>query len=306
MKYIVLCGGGPNCFSQLVMIKTLMDKDIIQYDKIEKIYGTSGGTIMGAFIALKLPLDEIIEYIIERPWNKMIKFDMDSLFNFNEKKGFYDYELFYKILSPIFSSNDIPIDITLNDVYNLTKIELRLMTTELDSFDIVELSYITHPNLKLIDAITMSCSFTPMFSPFIYDNKYYVDGGFINTYPIDIMMRDIIDDEHHLIIGINIRKIKNQIQEIKKNINEMNSIEFIQHIITKSLNKIKKINIQPIKYDLYYDADHLMCDYELFTLFINDINYRKSMKERSILIANDYLNSLFKNMFNVENNGLAS
>lgn len=306
MKYIVLCGGGPNCFSQLVMIKKLMDNNIIEYDKIEKIYGTSAGTIIGAFIALKLPLDEIIDYIIERPWNKIIKFDMDILLNFNEKKGFYDNELFYKMLSPIFSSNDIPLNITLKDVYDKTKIELRLITTELNSFEIVELSYISHPTIKLIDAIVMSCSFTPMFSPVIYEDKIYLDGALHNNYPIDLMIRDIPINEQNLIIGINIRKIINEIKP-QKNLNELNSLEFIQYIITKYISiKTSNTNRPSIEYELYYDAEHLMYDYELSTLFINDINYRKSMKERSIIIVNDYLNSLFKNKFNVENNGLAS
>lgn len=305
MKYIVLCGGGPNCFSQLVMIKSLMDHNIIQYDKIEKIYGSSGGTIIGTLIALKLPLDEIIEYVVERPWNKLIKFDMDTLLSFNEKKGFYNYDLFYKILSPIFSSNDISLDITLKDIYDQSKIELRLITTEVDSFEMIELSYITHPTLKVIDAITMSSSFTPMFSPFFYENKYYLDGGFLNGYPIDLMIRDVPPEEYDLILGINIRKLSEP--QIIKNIHDMNSLEFIQYIINKSLKHVNKnIKTTNLKYEIYYDAEHLMCNYELFTFFVNDIEYRRNMKNKSISIIDNYLNSLFKNMFNVENNGLAS
>ena len=86
MKNIVLCGGGPNCFSQIVMIHSLIQHNIIKYDTIEKIYATSGGSITGVLLALKIPFNEVIEYIIERPWNKIFKFDMDMILNFNEKK----------------------------------------------------------------------------------------------------------------------------------------------------------------------------------------------------------------------------
>jgi predicted acylesterase/phospholipase RssA len=307
MKYIVLCGGGPNCFSQLVMIHSLMQHNIIKYDTIEKIYATSGGTIIGTLIALKIPLNEVIEYVIERPWNKTIKLEMDMILNFNNKKGLYNYDLFHKILYPVFLSNDISIDITLKNIYDQYKIELRMITTELETFQMIELSYQNYPDLKVIDAITMSCSCPPLFCPFIYEDKHYIDGGICNNYPIDLMKRDISTNEP--ILSIIIRKIKNEENTI--NITEMNSFQYIQYIITKGINKIyKKQHINNKSsindYELWYDADHLMYDIQLFTYFINDIEYRRKIKDRSISIINDYLNSLFKNIFNVENIGLAS
>lgn len=307
MKYIVLCGGGPNCFSQLVMIHSLINHDIIKYDTIEKIYATSGGTIVGTLIALKIPLNEVIDYIIERPWNKTIKLEMNMILNFHEKKGLYNYELIYKILYPIFLSNDISVDITLKDIYDEFKIELRMITTELESFDMIELSYQNYPNLKVIDAITMSCSCPPLFCPFQYENKHYIDGGVCNNYPIDLMKRDIDPDES--ILSIIIRKINNEDNHI--NVIDMNSFQYIQYLITKGIKKIyNKQQYHDIHstnvYELWYDADHLMHEIALFTNFINDIEYRKKIKDKSITIINDYLNSLFKNMFNVENIGLAS
>ncbi len=307
MKYIVLCGGGPNCFSQIVMIHSLMQHNIINYDTIEKIYATSAGTITAALIALHIPLNEVIDYVIERPWNKIIKLDMDMILNFNEKKGLYDYDLFYKMLYPVFSSNDISIDITLKDMYDRSNIEIRMITTELESFNMIELSHHTYPNLKVIDAIAMSCACPPLFSPVCYEGKYYIDGGFCNNYPFDLMHRDIPSDEP--ILGFLIRKINELEESSTLNFKDMNSFEYIQYILTKGFKSIfKKQQYKDYnsKYELWYDADHLMYDSELFVYFINDIEYRKQMKEKSIKIMDDYLNSLFKNMFNVENIGLAS
>lgn len=307
MKNIVLCGGGPNCFSQLVMIHSLIQHNIIQYDNIERIYATSAGCMIGTILALNLPLTDAIDYFIERPWNKIVKLDMDMILNFNEKKGLFDYDLIYKIMYPLFLSNDISMDITLKDIYDQYKIELRMITTELESFQMIELSYHTHPNLKIIDAITMSSSCPPLFAPAIYEGKHYIDGAMFNNYPVDLMRRDISPEEPILSILI----CKQNIEDVTLEFNDMNSFEYIQYIISKGIKSMyKKQNyeqkVDPFNYELFYDADHLMYDIELFNLFINDIEYRKRMKDKSISIINTYLNSLFKNIFNVENNGLAS
>ncbi len=307
MKNIVLCGGGPNCFSQIVMIHSLIQHNIIKYDTIEKIYATSGGSITGVLLALKIPFNEVIEYIIERPWNKIFKFDMDMILNFNEKKGLYDYDLFHKMLYPIFSSNDISMDITLKNIYDQYKIELRMITTQFESFEMIELSYHNYPDLKVIDAIIMSCSCPPLFCPFEYEGNHYIDGGICNNYPIDLMKRDISQDEP--ILSLIIRKISEPEESSTLNFKDMNSFEYIQYMIVKGLKSMyqkQQYKTYELNYELWYDAEHLMNETELFTKFINDIEYRKQMKEKSISIINSYLNSLFKNMFNVENIGLAS
>lgn len=304
MKYLVLCGGGPNCVSQLAMINELVINNKINIDNIKKIYSTSGGSIISAIIALRIPMDESLEYIINRPWNKIIKFDIDTLLNFNHKKGFYDYDIMYKVLQPLLSSNDISMDITLEEIYNLYNIELRMITTELDSFKMVELSYLTHPTLKLMNAIMMSISCPPIFSPFMYEGKYYIDGGIYNNYPVDLMLRDVIEDEHDLILGINIFK-SNQI-EYTFNYNEMNSYDYMQYIMIKCIKNVYTIPPINIKHELLYDAEHLMYETELFTEFINNIEYRKNMINKSKQIVYDYENSLCKNIFNVEKDGLAS
>ena len=86
----------------------------------------------------------------------------------------------------------------------------------------------------------------------------------------------------------------------------MNSIQYMQYLITKSFKNIFQTLSITSKYELIYYADHLMSEPDLYTNFVNDINYRKSIKNKSIIIMEDYLNSLFKNIFNVENIGLAS
>ena len=55
---------------------------------VEKIYGTSVGSLLGALLCLKLNLDDLIEYAINKPWHKSFKFSIDTLLATISKKGF--------------------------------------------------------------------------------------------------------------------------------------------------------------------------------------------------------------------------
>ena len=67
---------------------------------------------------------------------------------------------------------------TMKDLYNFSKITLYLFTVNITSFKLETISHETHPNMKILDAIYMSCAI-PFYIPTCLFNKecYYVDGG---------------------------------------------------------------------------------------------------------------------------------
>ena len=58
--------------------------------------------------------------------------------------------------------------------YNLSENRLEYLTPE------------THSNISVLDAIQMSCSYPFIFELFSYKNKYYIDGGILDNFPIEI------------------------------------------------------------------------------------------------------------------------
>jgi NTE family protein len=46
------------------------------------------------------------------------------------------------------------------------------------------ISFENHPNLRVSDAIRMTTSIPLYYTPVIYNNKFYIDGGCIDNYPI--------------------------------------------------------------------------------------------------------------------------
>ena len=52
------------------------------------------------------------------------------------------------------------------------------------------LHHTTHPDLTLVKALSMSCAIPLLFKPISYENKYYIDGGTVNNYPLNVMIEN--------------------------------------------------------------------------------------------------------------------
>ena len=73
IKHLVIGGGGPLGLRFLGALQKLEQKGFWEFNNIESIYGTSVGSIIGAFICLKYDWDTLNKYIIERPWQEAFK-----------------------------------------------------------------------------------------------------------------------------------------------------------------------------------------------------------------------------------------
>ena len=78
---MVLSGGGPLGLRYLGVIEKLEQECFWKFDEIESIYGTSIGSIIGAFICLKYDWETLNKYIIERPWHDAFKVNAKQIFD---------------------------------------------------------------------------------------------------------------------------------------------------------------------------------------------------------------------------------
>ena len=123
-------------------------------------------------------------YFIKRPWDKVFKFDLYSIINAFEKKGIFDIKLFEEMFSPLFLGMDIPLSITMKEFYDLCGIDLHIYTTELNNFELIDISHTTHSDWRVIDAVYASSTLPIVFSPLINEQYCYIDGGILLDYPI--------------------------------------------------------------------------------------------------------------------------
>lgn len=291
-EYLVLSGAGPYGLGQLGIIKTMIDSQKLDLKKIKKMYGTSAGACICSLLSLDIDINQIIEYFIHRPWNKVVKLDMENVFCLlNDKKGLIDHELLKHVLFPLFNANDIPIDITLKEVYDKTKIELHLMTSELSSFTTVTLNHLTFPELKLVDACCMSASIPPIFTPVQYKDKYYIDGGLLNTYPLDNLISSIPSTEHDKILSVRVLQKENDVS-----FKEMTSIAYVQYILNKSFEVLGHYNVKfQLKHEVICWTEHSSTGFEVWKLFMGTVENRQSIYQEGVTSCKLFLDDRLLN-----------
>ena len=82
-----------------------------------------------------------------------------------------------------------------------------MVGTCLNTQDATYFSYDNFPNLPVIKAIRITTSVPIYFTPVIYEDKMYVDGGCIDNYPIHLF-----DNEIDNVIGFYIRNQRQNLE----------------------------------------------------------------------------------------------
>lgn len=115
---------------------------------------------------------------------------LDSVLKLYNNHGLYGLKEFTETLRPALEGKDIPTNITFQDFYTRTGIEIHFTVTELNKFQAIDFSYKTHPAHSVVEACYMSCCYPFGFTPIYRDGCCYIDGGIINDYPVNECIRD--------------------------------------------------------------------------------------------------------------------
>lgn len=184
IRHLVFAGGGPSLLQTLGALQHIEDKKFIERENIQTIYGTSAGGIVGAIYCLKYDWNTIHDYITIRPWHDVFPITIQNILNSYIKRGLFDKTNIDNCFRPLFEAKDISMNITMSEIYEYSKIELHLFAFELNEFEIIDISYKTHPNLRLLTALQMTCSVPVLFTPVFIEDKCYIDGGVVSNYPL--------------------------------------------------------------------------------------------------------------------------
>jgi len=255
IKHIVISGGGPTGLLSYGAAKYLEQQHFWCMDNIESIYGTSIGALFGVILSLQYDWETIDNYIIKCPWDTMLEKNatFHDVLDVYTNKGVMSGDFFDVIMKPLLLAKDLTLDVTLDELYQFNKKEIHIMTVELNTFRLVNLSYKTHPSLKVMDAIKMSCAFPIIFSPKIVVETglkggegasseecgsrrvcCYIDGGVMCNYPVNICMEDRQCDPDEILGFRNIR------EKYRETIDEESSlVDFLKICVKQMIRKLE-------------------------------------------------------------------
>jgi predicted acylesterase/phospholipase RssA len=245
IKHLIISGGGPTGLLSYGAAKYLEKNKFWNIDNIESIYGTSIGAIIGVILSLKHNWETIDDYIVKCPWNTVLPLNttFHDVLNIYTNKGIIPEDFFDIIMKPLLLSKDLSLETTMSELFEYNKIEIHVMSVELNKFKLTNISYKTHPNLKVMDAIKMSCAFPVIFSPKIIEPcgdggdkpcvQCYIDGGIMSNYPVNICIEDQKCDLNEILGFRNIWEKYNDTIN-----NDSNLVDFLKMCIKQMIRKI--------------------------------------------------------------------
>lgn len=306
IKSICLSGGGPSLLKQLGAIQILEENDFWKIENIQSMFATSAGAWLSIILSLRIEWKVINDYIIKRPWNEAINMSPFQLFHMYDDKGVFDINLVIIFFKPLFFSKNISLDITLQEFYDFSKIELFFYTFEINEFKCIELSYKSHPNLKLLDSLYMTSCIPLLFKPYIInenekknenendiennDNnitKCYIDGGITANYPLEYCLK--YNKNYDEILSFK-NIYENNITDKIIN-NKTDTIDFVTIFINKLIKMLNTENSQKnIKNEVLCKNNHISLKY------LTDIIYSEELRNNLLLdgfeIGKKYLHNI--------------
>ena len=279
IRHLIISGGGYHVFNIFGIMYQLEKKKIYNIENIKSIYCVSAGSIIGSILCLKMDLDDLINYGINRPWEKDIKLEPKDLLNLLNKKGILGTNFIYIIFYKLLLSKNLNPEINLLDFYNYSKIDLHIFSLSCNRIELIDFSHKTHPELKLLDAIHMSSSIPFIFQPLFYNNSYMLDGALLEHFPFE---RCKENNEEKL--GILVKKNYINI-EPSGNILNLYTLFFSNFIYYHNSNNYDKYKNK--KNILIYQAENF--NRELLINLINKKDTRKEEIEKGFKIVDDFL-----------------
>lgn len=186
---IVLSGGGVKGGAHIGVLKALLERDIHP----EVVAGVSAGAIVGALYANNTSIHDMLLFFKETP---LLHYNFVTI----NKPGLFDTDKYKRFLEFHFPEN----------TFEALKRPLHIVATNLEEGKAEFFS-----SGELIKPILASAALPPVFSPVIFNETLYVDGGVMNNFPIEPLINScqaIIGCYTSSMISVTKTQLKNSFQ----------------------------------------------------------------------------------------------
>lgn len=184
-KNMALAGGGVRGLSLTSAFKAMNNLDKMKY--IEKVIGTSVGSLMGVLVACKCTNKEIDDYTVQF-WKELTDLPESAFqqtLNFYEKLGLHDNKNIYNVVDKLLHEKYGEHKMTLKKFYEKSGVEFTAVATNLTTRKANYMNYITQPDLEVAEAVKMSTAIPFFFVQVKWHGFDFCDGGAMDNFPID-------------------------------------------------------------------------------------------------------------------------
>jgi predicted acylesterase/phospholipase RssA len=194
-KTLVVSGGSTK---GLLVLGALHYIDhICSLENIEEYYGTSIGAMICLLIAVGYkPIDLVVIF-------KKTNISINSLLSKTDCQIF-DYDEIIRGFQEAFEAKTGAAALTFQDFFLRYKKKLHFVTFNYTHGRPEILSATSYPDMPCVEAVRLSCALPLLFKKCIYKGDLYIDGGFVNNFPLDIAARSGVNLETVLAIKIDI------------------------------------------------------------------------------------------------------
>jgi predicted acylesterase/phospholipase RssA len=196
IKNLVISAGGIIIYSYIGSLKYLNENNTLK--DIKSYYGISAGAILCTMLALDYTIDEITDFFISFDILKFVgNYDVTNLidgygFSLGENRDIIAQSIIsYKL-------GEEKKDYTFKQLYDDKKIELNIFATCVEDKTLWKFSHNSNNDVPIWKALVASSNIPFIFSPIEINNKPFIDGAVLNSYPINY----VPDNELDKTIGI--------------------------------------------------------------------------------------------------------
>ena len=223
IKNIVFSGGNLKGLSFFGGLKFLKEHNLLTH--LKHVAGTSVGSIVAFCFILDYDIQDLEKLFIKLELENYNNITTDTIFSFFDNYGIDSGDKLFTVFKVLLKKKGFEESITLREFYEKTKIELTLVGCCVNTSKPIYFNYKKYPNQSLLTCLRISYCIPLIYTPIKIDDMYYVDGGLIDNYCIQLF-----DEEIKYTLGF----VVNNPNDHSNKIDTFES--YIKSILTKFIN----------------------------------------------------------------------
>lgn len=180
---ICLSGGGVKGFAYIGALEHMEQNNMLILDNINHWAGTSAGSMLSFILSLGYSIKDVKEFIIGFNFLKLIP--EPKIDNIIENHGIDNGDKIMIIIKNFLKEKYNMDDITYEEHYKLTNKKLTIIGTNYTKGTEIVFNHINTPTMSVLLSVRISISIPVIFTPVLYNDDMYLDGGIVNNFPLN-------------------------------------------------------------------------------------------------------------------------